>query len=270
MSLTESLRVAPGSRPRLEEIDPTEFAGWDDKKAAKKQLEEEKEHLAELQRALYAESKQSLLVVFQALDAGGKDGTIRSIFSGINPQGCRVTSFKAPTKLELAHDFLWRVHQAAPAKGQIAVFNRSHYEDVLIVRVDQLAPESVWSQRYEQINQFEALLASQGTRILKFYLHISKDEQKERFQERLDIPEKHWKFSADDLEKRKQWDDYRLAFEDVFTRCSTEVAPWFIVPANRNWVRNLLVARILRETLEAMDPQYPTPKDFDPSAYIIE
>ena len=268
--MIESLRVVDGSSVRLAELDTLDIPGVDDKSAAKKSLKAELSKISELQAALYAESKQSLLIVFQALDAGGKDGTIRSVFSGVNPQGCRVHSFKAPTKLERSHDYLWRIHQAVPAQGQISVFNRSHYEDVLIVRVDNLAPESVWSARYEQINQFEALLTSNGTRILKFYLHISREEQKERFQERLDIPEKHWKFSAEDLEKRKQWEAYREAFQDVFERCSPDKAPWFIIPADRNWVRNLAVARIVRETLESMDPQFPTPRNFDPSQYTIE
>ncbi|MBZ0112644.1 MAG: polyphosphate kinase 2 family protein [Thermoanaerobaculia bacterium] len=270
MSIREKLRVSPGQKIHLDDIDPDQVDGIDDKSDAKRDLREEVEKISDLQEALYAESKQALLVVFQALDAGGKDGTIRSVFSGINPQGCHVTSFKAPSTLERSHDFLWRIHQAVPRHGTIGVFNRSQYEDVLIVRVDNLAPKSVWKPRYEQINHFEALLTSARTRVIKFYLHISRDEQKERFQERLDMPEKHWKFSAEDLEKRKQWNDYRKAFEDVLERCSTEEAPWYIIPANRNWVRNLAVARVLRETLEEMDPQYPTLENFDPSSYVID
>jgi PPK2 family polyphosphate:nucleotide phosphotransferase len=270
MSTREQLRVSPGQRIHLDRIDPNEVDGIDDKSDAKKAFREEIETISDLQEKLYAESKQALLVIFQALDAGGKDGTIRSVFSGINPQGCHVTSFKAPSTLERSHDFLWRIHQAVPRRGLIGVFNRSQYEDVLIVRVDKLAPKSVWEPRYEQINQFESMLTSTHVRVAKFFLHISKEEQKERFQERLDIPKKHWKFSAEDLEKRKQWDDYREAFEDVLERCSTEEAPWYVIPANRNWVRNLAVARILRETLEEMDPQYPTPKDFDPSSFAFD
>ncbi|MEZ6067255.1 MAG: polyphosphate kinase 2 family protein [Planctomycetaceae bacterium] len=201
--------------------------------------------------------KQKLLIVLQAMDAGGKDGTTRKVFTGVNPQGVRVTSFKAPTAAELAHDYLWRIHQAVPAKGMIGVFNRSHYEDVLVVRVDKLVPESVWRGRYEQINQFEELLCETGTRMIKFFLHITPDEQKERFQERLDDPEKHWKFSPDDLKKRKQWGEYQAAYNEALSRCSTEHAPWYVVPANQNWYRNLIVVRTIVETLREMNPCYP-------------
>ena len=206
------------------------------------------------QQRLYAEGKQKLLVVFQAMDAGGKDGTIRNVFKGVNPQGVRVHSFKVPSKEELAHDFLWRIHKVVPAKGMIAVFNRSHYEDVLVVRVHDIVPEAVWRPRYTQINQFEKLLHDTGTRLLKFYLHISPDEQKERFQARLDEPEKHWKFSLEDLEKRKFWPDYMAAYQEMLHECSTEWAPWQVIPANQKWYRNLAITRTIVHTLREMNP----------------
>lgn len=214
----------------------------------------------ELQRRLYAENKQKLLIVFQAMDAGGKDGTIRNILRGVNPQGVRVHSFKVPSKEELAHDFLWRIHQDVPAKGMIGVFNRSHYEDVLVVRVHDIVPESVWRPRYEQINQFEKLLTDTGTTILKFFLHISPEEQKERFQSRLDEPDKNWKFSLEDLEKRKFWGDYMAAYEEMLQQCTTPWAPWYVIPADQKWYRNLTITRTIVDTLKQMDPQYPPPE----------
>ncbi len=240
-----------------------------DRKAAVKQFSELRDELVSWQRRWYAEGRCKLLVVLQALDAGGKDGTIRKVFRGVNPQGVRVTSFKAPTSAELARDFLWRVHQAVPAAGMIGVFNRSHYEDVLVVRVDRLLPEEVWRARYEQINQFEKLLTDTGTTILKFYLHISADEQKQRFQQRLHDPEKNWKFSADDLHKRKQWDDYMQAYQEMLERCSTTHAPWYVIPADQKWYRNLAIARVLVGTLREMDPQYPPPEE-DLSGLVLE
>ncbi|MGI9418598.1 MAG: polyphosphate kinase 2 family protein [Geminicoccaceae bacterium] len=215
------------------------------------------EAIAELQNRLYAEGRQALVVVFQATDTGGKDSTIRKVLGPINPQGVHVTSFKAPSSTELAHDYLWRIHQAVPAKGMIGVFNRSHYEDVLIVRVRDLAPKDDIEQRYDQINAFERHLAENHVTILKFFLHISKDEQKERLQARLDDPEKHWKFNPGDLDERKLWDDYEDAFEIALSRCSTRHAPWFVIPADRKWYRNAVVARVIRHTLEEMDPRYP-------------
>ena len=215
----------------------------------------------QLQRQLYAEGEQKLLIVLQAMDAGGKDGTIRNMLKGVNPQGVRVQSFKVPSKEELAHDFLWRVHKVVPAKGMIGVFNRSHYEDVLVVRVHNIVPESVWRPRYTQINQFEKLLHDTGTRILKFYLHISKDEQKERFQSRLDEPDKNWKFSLEDLEKRKFWPDYMAAYEEMLQECSTAWAPWYVIPANQKWYRNLTIMRTIVHTLREMNPQYPEAED---------
>jgi len=263
-------RIDPGSKVKINKL-PTDGAAFYDgeKEQARADFEVLREKFIEQQYRLYAESKQSLLIVLQAMDAGGKDGTIRNILMGVNPQGVRVESFKAPSKRELAHDFLWRVHQVTPAKGMITVFNRSHYEDVLVVRVDDIAPKSVWEPRYEMINQFEALLAANGTRILKFYLHISKDEQKERFQDRLDVQEKHWKFDSDDLRKRAQWDSYMEAFDDVLERTSTKHAPWHAIPADRKWYRNLAVMRTITDALDEMNPQYPV-AEADVTRFVIE
>ncbi|MGI8792188.1 MAG: polyphosphate kinase 2 family protein [Acidimicrobiales bacterium] len=223
--------------------------------------DELRERLTTLQEKLWAENEQSLLVVLQAMDAGGKDGTIRKVFEGVNPQGCRVTSFKVPTDEELEHDFLWRVHKATPRRGEIAIFNRSHYEDVLVVRVHDLVPESVWRPRYHAINEFEANLTAASTRIVKFFLHISLEEQVERFQSRLDEPGKQWKFSLGDLDERKRWPDYQAAFSDAIAATSTEHAPWYVIPADRKWYRNFAVLTTLVETLESMDPRYPEPDD---------
>ncbi|MCP5098717.1 MAG: polyphosphate kinase 2 family protein [Chloroflexi bacterium] len=232
-----------------------------ERKEAESEFKAIRRELIELQQRLYAEGKQKLLIVFQAMDAGGKDGTIRNVFRGVNPQGVRVTSFKVPSKEELAHDFLWRIHKAAPGKGMIGVFNRSHYEDVLVVRVHDIVPETVWRPRYEQINQFEKLLHDTGTRILKFYLHISKAEQKERFQSRLDEPAKNWKFAMGDLDKRKYWDDYMVVYEEMLQQCTTSYAPWHVIPANQKWYRNLTITKTIVETLREMNPTYPPPED---------
>jgi len=267
--LADTLRLKPGKRIRLAEVDPADTLGLPGKAQAVRALEKNVEHIAALQERLHAEHRRALLVVFQALDAGGKDGTTRAVFSGVNPQGCRVTSFKAPTAEELAHDFLWRIHRAVPGRGEIGIFNRSHYEDVLVVRVDGLVPKKVWSRRYEQINRFERQLVDTGTEIVKIFLHISRDEQAERLRDRIATPEKRWKFSPDDLRKRAQWGDYMKAYEDALRRCGTEQAPWYLVPANRNWVRNLAVSAIVRSKLEEMDPQVPEPK-WDPSVIVIE
>ncbi len=213
--------------------------------------------LDELQNALYAESKRALLVVLQARDAGGKDGTIRRVFSSINPQGCAVTAFKAPTHEELAHDYLWRVHAAVPARGMIGIFNRSHYEDVLAVRVHELVPKKVWKARYEQINEFERLLTENGVTILKFFLHISKEEQRVRLCDRLTDPSKNWKFQAGDLGERDLWDEYTRAYSAALRKCSTKYAPWFLVPADRKHARDYLVLEKIVSTLEEMDPKYP-------------
>ena len=219
--------------------------------------------LQELQALLYADGSKALLIVLQAMDAAGKDSTIRNVLGPLNPQGCKVVSFKGPNNIELAHDFLWRVHQNVPRKGHIGVFNRSHYEDVLIVRVKDLAPKDLIKKRYNHINDFESLLSDEGTRIVKFFLHISKEYQKEQLQERLDTPEKLWKFSPQDIPERMHWDDYKKAFELAFEKCSTPQAPWYIVPSERKWFRNYLIARVLVETLESMDLKYPE-ANFDP------
>jgi PPK2 family polyphosphate:nucleotide phosphotransferase len=222
-----------------------------------KKMEKLRVRLDELQNALYAESKRSLLVVLQARDAGGKDGTIRRVFSSVNPQGCTVTAFKAPSKLELAHDYLWRVHASVPARGMIGIFNRSHYEDILAVRVHKLAPKKVWKARYEEINDFERMLTNNGVTIVKFFLHISKEEQRVRLTERLTDQAKNWKFQAGDLDERELWDDYTRAYVDVFRQCSTKYAPWFLVPADRKHARDYLVLENIVSTLERMDPKYP-------------
>jgi PPK2 family polyphosphate:nucleotide phosphotransferase len=232
-----------------------------DPAACEAMLESVRSELITLQSQLYAEGKQQLLIVFQAMDAGGKDGTTRSVFQGSNPQCVEVTSFKRPSEEELSHDFLWRVHKAVPAKGMIGIFNRSHYEDVLVVRVHNIVPESVWRPRYEMINDFEEMLTASGTRIIKFFLHISKNEQKQRLQERIDDPAKRWKFDPADLEKRKFWDGYEKAFEDMLEKCATKDCPWYIVPADQNWYRDLVVATVIVETLKQMNPQYPAPPD---------
>ncbi|MBM3499705.1 MAG: polyphosphate kinase 2 family protein [Armatimonadetes bacterium] len=258
--MSKSTLVKPGGRVRLTDHDPDENGGLSkEAPEVEERLEAARARMTELQGRLYAESKQSLLIVLQAMDAGGKDGTIRHVMRGVNPQGCSVTSFKAPTADELAHDFLWRIHRHTPAQGLIAVFNRSHYEDVLIVRVRKLVPKRVWSRRYAQINAFERLLTESGTRILKLFLHISAEEQKARLEARLADPRKCWKFNPEDLKEREAWDDYVTAYEEALSRCSTDEAPWHIIPANRKWYRNLVVAELVADTLEAMAPQWPAP-----------
>jgi PPK2 family polyphosphate:nucleotide phosphotransferase len=259
--MIETHRVEPGATLDLSEIATRGDAFHDDRDAAEREFQELRLELAELQHALYAEGRQKLLVVLQAMDAGGKDSTVRKVFKGVNPQGVRVTSFKVPSAEERAHDFLWRVHKAAPRAGNIAVFNRSHYEDVLVVRVAGLAPEEVWRPRYELINNFERLLGAEGTRVLKFFLHISLEEQKERFQDRLDKPHKRWKFASGDLDKRKQWPDYMAAYEDALSHCSTERAPWWVIPADQKWYRNLAISRVLVATLREMNPRFPEPEE---------
>jgi PPK2 family polyphosphate:nucleotide phosphotransferase len=262
MSIPEMLRVAPSTRPDLADIDPRGTPGFDgDKTAAMARLKVLRDELADFQELLWAESGQSLLIVLQALDAGGKDGLIRKVITAFNPQGTRVTGFGVPTEEELRHDFLWRVHAATPGKGRIGVFNRSHYEDVLVVRVERLVPESVWQDRYERINAFEAHLAANATRIVKLFLHISRDEQRQRFLKRLDNPKKGWKWSSGDLEAREKWADYQAAYADALGRCSTDVAPWFVIPADHKWYRDLAAAEILAETARAMDPQWPEPRE---------
>ena len=225
MKYSKQFMIEPGTRVDLADADPDSTAGIGSKRDARARLKDNVQRLAEVQRRLWAENRRALLVVFQAMDAGGKDGTIRHVMSGVNPQGCKVTSFKAPSAEELDHDFLWRIHKAVPGKGEIGIFNRSHYEDVLIVRVRSLVPRAGWSKRYKQINRFERNLAENGVHILKFYLHISKDEQKERFRARIDEPDKNWKVNPGDFEERKLWDDYMRAYEAALGRCSTAHAP---------------------------------------------
>lgn len=253
----------------LSAYDPDDCFGLGDKADAQDRLDKYHARLAELQELLYAENKRSLLIVLQAMDAGGKDGTIRHVMSSVNPQGCRVASFKAPTAEESAHDFLWRVHKVTPRRGEIGIFNRSHYEDVLIVRVHKLAPKDVWSKRYDQINEFEATLAASGVHILKFFLHISRQEQLKRFKERLDDPKKHWKISPTDFQERAYWDQYMKAYADAIGRCSTRHAPWFIIPSNEKWFRSLAISKIIVETLESLDMKYPEPA-FDVSKIKVK
>jgi len=269
MKAIENFIVRPGQRVKLSDRDPDYTAGLKKKRDVEKRVRENVARLSDLQYRLYAENRRALLIVLQAMDAGGKDGTIRHVMSGVNPQGCKVTSFKVPSAEELDHDFLWRIHKAVPPKGEIGIFNRSHYEDVLIVRVHKLVPKAVWSKRYRQINLFEKGLAENGVTILKFFLHISKDEQKKRFQSRLDSPDKNWKVNPSDFEERKLWDDYTEAYETVLRRCSTKHAPWFIIPANKKWFRNLAVSQIIVETLEGLDMKFPPPV-CDVSKLVLE
>lgn len=252
-------RVAPGSKVRLADYPAGDTNDFPDRAAAERQLADDVRRLDLLQDKLYAENTRALLVVLQAMDTGGKDGTIKHVMSGVNPIGCQVSSFKAPSEEEADHDFLWRAYKALPRRGNIGIFNRSHYEDVLVVRVHNYVPPSEWKRRYDQINRFEALISDLGTRVVKFYLHIDRDEQKRRLQARLDDPEKSWKFAPADLAERKYWDDYQAAYEEALSKTSTEAAPWYVVPANHKWYRNLVVARTLVKTLEEMDPRPPKP-----------
>ena len=253
----QPLCLAPGRKFRLRDFDAGYRGGIKNKKNARRELDENIAVLADLGYRLYAEDRRSLLLVLQGMDTAGKDGTIRHVMRGFNPQSCRVTSFKQPGVEELAHDFLWRVSRAVPRKGFVGIFNRSHYEDVLVVRIHKLVPKSEWESRYERINLFEKLLRDGGTAIVKVFLHIDKEEQRRRLQARLDDPNKRWKFSRADLKERRYWNDYQRAYEAALTRCNTEHAPWHVVPANRKWYRNLVVSRILRKTLEKMSPQFP-------------
>jgi PPK2 family polyphosphate:nucleotide phosphotransferase len=256
--LGRKLIVQPGSKIKLGDIDPENTHGWT-KAVAGRQLKKNLERLAVLQYQLYAEAQRALLVVLQGIDAGGKDGTIRHVMSGLNPQGVTVTPFKVPEGAEKRHDYLWRVHNAVPEWGKLGIFNRSHYEDVLVVRVHDLVPKSVWSKRYRQINEFERMLSDNGVRIVKFLLYISKDEQAKRFQERLDDSTKNWKFSLADVKERGFWNDYIKAYNDVLRECSTDYAPWFVIPANHKWFRNLSVSQIIVDTLEDMKLKFPKP-----------
>lgn len=263
------LAVKPDSKVRLSRIDPAGTPGFTgDKKAGEQRLVEIRSRVIELQEVLWAEHKHKVLLVLQGMDTSGKDGTIRHVFEGVNPQGVRTVSFKAPSAEELDHDFLWRVHAKVPARGELVVFNRSHYEDVLVVRVHGLVDDAVWKKRFDQINDFERLLSESGTTVIKIFLHIDKDEQKERLQARLDDPEKRWKFNRGDLTERKLWDQYQKAYEDVLAKTSTEQSPWYAVPANRKWYRNIAVAEILVHRLEALKMKFPPAEDL--SDVVVE
>jgi len=259
MKYNSKFCVKPGSKVNLGKID----AGFRDKHESHEQalpeIEACRQKLRDLQYLMYAEGRRSLLICLQGRDAAGKDGTINHVLGAMNPQGCTVTGFKVPSKEEAAHDFLWRYHKAAPARGQVAIFNRSHYEEVLVQRVHNMVPKKIWSKRYEHINDFERMLCENGTHILKFYLHIDPEEQLERFRQRIDDPARHWKISDADYAERPYWDAYTEAFEAALEKCSTKHAPWFIIPSNHKWFRNLAISRIVTETLEALDMKFPEP-----------
>ena len=257
-SLRDALLVAPGTKVRLDRVDPGATHGFA-KAAAEAAIEKDLVRLHDLQERLWAESRHKVLIVLQGIDTAGKGGTIEHVMGAFNPQGCRVHGFKVPTPEEAAHDYLWRVHTHAPRSGEISIFDRSHYEQVLVVRVMHLEPKATWSRHYDEINAFERLLVVSGTTILKFFLYIDRDEQRERFQARLDDPTKRWKFRMGDLDTRARWDDFIAAYDDALTRCSTPSAPWFIVPSNRKWFRNFAVARIVADALDDLDPRFPEP-----------
>jgi PPK2 family polyphosphate:nucleotide phosphotransferase len=262
--------VEAGNVVTLNDYDPDDTSAAPKGKSPTKKFSTDLSNEIEiLQELLYAEGKHKLLIVLQGMDTSGKDGVIRHVFDGVNPQGVKVASFKVPTPEELGHDYLWRIHKHTPASGMITIFNRSHYEDVLVVRVHNLVPEDRWGKRYEHINAFEKLLADEGTTILKFYLHINLDEQKSRLQERLDDPSKHWKFSVGDLKERKRWNEYISAYEEMLSKTSTPWAPWYIVPSNKKWYRNYVVANIILETLKSLQMKYPEPED-DLTGIVIE
>ncbi len=259
----DELRVTQGKKPNLSKIDTRDTPFWDsdNKAGAIERLAVLNERLEALQELLWAQGSERVLVVIQAMDAGGKDGTVRHVFEGVNPTGVKVAAFKRPSSKELAHDYLWRVHQQVPGDGELTIFNRSHYEDVLVVRVEELVPKKRWERRFDHIVNFEQMLADEGTTIVKLFLHISKDEQKERLQARLDEPHKNWKFEAGDLVPRAKWDQYQEAFEDVLAKTSTPDAPWYIIPADRKWYRNIAVSEILIQTLEGLEMSYPEPAE---------
>ena len=254
--------VKPRTKINLSNWIPNDKAYFESgKEAGKLRLDELNHELMILQDMLYAEHKHKILIVLQGMDSSGKDGTIKHVFRGVNPQGVRIANFKVPTEVELDHDYLWRVHKQVPGKGEIVIFNRSHYEDVLVVRVHELAPRNIWSKRYYQINSFEKLLSDEGTIIIKFFLHIDLDQQKERLQARLNDPFKQWKFRKGDLEERKLWPKYMQAYEDVLAKTSTLIAPWYVIPSNRKWYRNLMIGSILVETLKNLNMRYPEPEE---------
>lgn len=259
--MIKKFKVPYDQKIKLKDYDPDDTDEYKEADDVREQFKEFNMRMIDLQEVMYAEKKHGLLIILQAMDAGGKDGTIKHVMRGINPQSCSVTSFKIPTEEERLHDFLWRYHKAVPPRGYVGIFNRSHYEDVLVTRVHKLISDEVAKDRFDRINEFEELLTDNGITILKFFLHISKDEQKKRLQERLDNKEKHWKFSKNDLKERSQWEEYQEAFEDVFNHCSTKRAPWYIIPSNRKWFRNLAVAKILVQTMEDLDMKTPKPEE---------
>lgn len=263
-----SYLVTPGKKFKLSKVDPSDSGKFKSKEEAAPAIEENLKQLDELQEVLYAQGKHSVLIVLQALDAAGKDGAIDHLFSGINPQGCQVTSFKVPTSHELARDYLWRYHAAVPPRGMIGIFNRSHYEAVLVERVKKIASPAEIKKRYEHINAWEKMLADEGATIMKFYLHISKEEQRERLQARLDDPHKNWKFEPGDLDTRKQWDEYQEAYQDAICNCSTDYAPWYVIPADRKWFRNWAISEIIVRTLKNLKLEFPKPK-VDVSQYKV-
>lgn len=259
MDYAKRFRIEPGAKVKLDEIDAGYKGEHEDKASAQAEIDKYAQHLPDLQYLMYAENSRSLLIILQAMDAAGKDGTIKHVLGTMNPQGCRVYNFKAPSAVELAHDFLWRIHQATPPKGYVTVFNRSHYEDVLVVRVHNLVPKEVWSKRYDEINAFEKHLTHNGTHVIKFYLHIDKAEQLERFKQRLDDPSRQWKISESDYAEREYWSEYQRAYEEAISACSTDRAPWYIIPSNHKWFRNLAVSQILVNTLESFNMKFPEP-----------
>lgn len=267
--LRRALAIKPGSRVRLDSFDPRATFGRV-KEAADAELAADLDRLTDLQERLWAEHRHKVLVVLQGIDTAGKGGTLEHVMGAFNPLGCPVHAFKVPTEIERDHDYLWRVHARTPGRGEIAIFDRSHYEDVLAVRVLGLVPEHRWKARYAEINAFEQLLVDEGTTIVKFFLYIDRAEQRERFQARIDDPNKRWKFRMGDLETRERWDEYIAAYEEVLTRCSTDAAPWYVIPSNRKWFRNLAVASILADTLDELDPRYPEPAEPIPPGLVIE
>lgn len=259
MNYRKKLIVEPGSKVKLAKTDPAFHGPHESHEAAQADLQAQVERLTRLQYLLYAEKKHSVLIVLQGIDAAGKDGTCWHVVSAMNPQGTTVTGFKQPSEEERAHDFLWRIHQHTPGLGQVAVFNRSHYEDVLVVRVHDLVPKEVWSKRYSLINDFEAMLADQGTTIIKLFLYISPEEQLERFKQRLDDPARQWKISDSDYKERAFWDKYIDAYEDMLEKCSTAHAPWYVIPSNHKWFRNLAISEIVADTLDDLKMKMPKP-----------
>ncbi|BCX50217.1 polyphosphate kinase [Haloferula helveola] len=267
----KAYRIAQGAKVRLNEDDAADMSLCPEggKNSTQGLFDSLRDRIQTLQKVLYAENKRRVLVIIQAMDTGGKDGCVKHVFSRVDPQGVNVKAFKKPTEDELAHDFLWRVHPHVPGNGEIVIFNRSHYEDIIAVRVKKLLPESVWKKRYQHVLDFERMLAEEGTTIVKLFLHISKDEQKRRLEKRLENPAKHWKFHVDDLADRKRWHDFTGAYEDLIERTSTDYAPWFVIPADRKWYRNLCVAKLFADTLEDLELNFPE-RDFDPSSIRID